>query len=64
MHRGTRLLQNLSGSNTLEGTELAFCRFPLDLQRDSVVVDYDGPAAAHRSGDDLSYSQGRAGSVL
>ena len=63
-HPNARPLQNRSWSNMLLGTWLVIRGLPLELQRDSVVVDHDELAAAHRSGDDLSYYRGRAGSVL
>ncbi len=54
-HWYTQLLQTLSGPNMLMGTWFVIRGLPLDLQRDSVVVDHDGPTAAHGSGDDLSH---------
>jgi hypothetical protein len=54
-HWNTQLLQTLSGPNMLLGTWFVLRGLPLDFQRDSVVVDHDGPTAAHGSGDDLSH---------
>ena len=51
----TLRLRNVGSCDLSLGFSFVLGGLPLDLQRDSVVVDHDGPTAALGSGDDLSH---------